>query len=328
MTGICGPAEIKKSWLTSLTSMTYPPKFLLHRYVVLINFFCAIKHLQVAFESSSIGLPHHTLHQKIEAIRAAGFQGIELSFPDLLSYAKLHFGRKDIKEEDYETLSEAAKAVQLLCSKERKDAFDRPQGWIKIMEAAGINMLQLAYDNWCWSTHAPTSKDVWKIVRWADRPNIGLCLDTFQTAGGRIEIIGLSRDNEERGVIVTPENLTRRYRASLDQLAQTVPSDKIYFFQISDAYNVNSRPLSEREEGGVRPRGRWSHESRPLPYDGGCLPISEVVTAVLATGFKGWVSVEVFDGKFDEKYGEDLGKFAQKAAYKRLFKEAEENLSK
>lgn len=69
----------------------------------------------LAFASCSIGLPRHTLHQKIEAIRAAGFKGIELSFPDLLSFAKRHFFRDDITEDDYDTLCEAGKAVQELC---------------------------------------------------------------------------------------------------------------------------------------------------------------------------------------------------------------------
>ncbi|KAK3985100.1 xylose isomerase-like protein [Cladorrhinum sp. PSN332] len=346
--------------------------------------------IPVAFASCSIGLPRHTLHQKIEAIRAAGFKAIELSFPDLLSYAKLHLGKQDIAEDDYPTLCEAARAAQQLCkrheleimalqpfsnfegwppgSKERKDAFNRAQGWIKIMEAAGTSMLQvgssdsprnkissdintlaadlaeladmlaphgfkLAYENWCWSTHAPTWKDVWEIVRRADKPNIGLCLDTFQTAGGewgdpttesgRIEMLS---GDEQRGVVVTPENLGARYKGSLEDLARTVPSDKIYFLQISDGYKINSPPLSDKEEGGLRPRGRWSHDSRPLPYDGGYLPISQVVTAVLSTGFKGWVSVEVFDGKFEEKYGDDLDRFAKKAmmTYQRLFSEAGE----
>lgn len=48
-------------------------------------------------------------------------------------------------------------------------------------------------------------------------------------------------------------------------------------------------------------------------YDGGYLPIVEFAEAVLRTGFRGWVSVEVFDGKFKEKYGDDLMGFAHKA---------------
>ena len=55
---------------------------------------------------------------------------------------------------------------------------------------------------------------------------------------------------------------------------------------------------------------------RPLTllnrHDGGYLPIKDFVRSVLATGFKGWCSIEVFDGRFEEKYGDDLRKFAKK----------------
>ncbi|KAK4649887.1 hypothetical protein QC762_704230 [Podospora pseudocomata] len=317
----------------------------------------------LAFASCSIGLPKHTLHQKIEAIRAAGFQGIELSFPDLLSYATLHFGR-DVAEDDYDTLCEAAKAVKDLCSRhelvimvlqpfanfegwpagsrERQDAFARAKGWIRIMDATGIDMLQvgssdsagisssfsdlaadlreladmlaphgfkLAYENWCWATRAPTWKEVWEIVKMVDRPNIGLCLDTFQTAGGEWgDPTTASRLIEG----VSAADLTVRYKDSLEELSRTVPSDNIYFLQISDAYKMDE-PLADVVEQGLRPRGRWSHDWRPLPYDGGYLPIVEFAEAVLRTGFRGWVSVEVFDGKFKEKYGDDLMGFAHKA---------------
>jgi sugar phosphate isomerase/epimerase len=61
-------------------------------------------------------------------------------------------------------------------------------------------------------------------------------------------------------------------------------------------------------------------------YDGGYLPIDGFVRAVLKTGFNGWFSIEVFDGKFEEKYGEDLRKFAKKGmeAYQRLMTEAQQ----
>ncbi|KAK0747387.1 xylose isomerase-like protein [Apiosordaria backusii] len=319
--------------------------------------------IPLAFASCSIGLPKHTLHQKVEAIRSAGFQGIELSFPDLLSYASLHFGR-DVAEEDYQALCEAAKAAKELCSRheltimvlqpfsnfegwpagspEREKAFARAKGWIQIMDAAGINMLQvgssdsagisssfadlatdlreladmlaahgfrLAYENWCWATRAPKWKDVWEIVKMVDRPNIGLCLDTFQTAGGE-----WGDPTTASGLLegISAEDLTMRYRDSLKELTRTVPSDKIFFLQISDAYKMDT-PMADTEEGGLRPRGRWSHDWRPLPYDGGYLPITEFTEAVLKTGFQGWVSVEVFDGKFKDKYGDDLMGFAHKA---------------
>jgi sugar phosphate isomerase/epimerase len=55
------------------------------------------------------------------------------------------------------------------------------------------------------------------------------------------------------------------------------------------------------------------------------LPIAEFVRAVRATGFRGYLSVEVFDGKFEEKYGDDLRRFAKKAmdACQRLVAESQ-----
>jgi hypothetical protein len=49
------------------------------------------------------------------------------------------------------------------------------------------------------------------------------------------------------------------------------------------------------------------------------------VEAVLATGFRGWFSLEVFDGQFDKKYGDDLIAFAKKAmeSHKKLLGEVE-----
>jgi sugar phosphate isomerase/epimerase len=61
-------------------------------------------------------------------------------------------------------------------------------------------------------------------------------------------------------------------------------------------------------------------------YDGGYLlePIKEFVRAVLATGFRGWCSIEVFDGQFEAKYGDDLTKFSKRAmqAYQKLLADA------
>ena len=41
--------------------------------------------------------------------------------------------------------------------------------------------------------------------------------------------------------------------------------------------------------------------------------IADFVRAILETGFRGWFSVEVFDGQFEKKYGDDLRKYAEKA---------------
>lgn len=155
---------------------------------------------------------------------------------------------------------------------------------------------RLAYENWCWATHAPTWRSVYNIVCTANRRNIGLCLDTFQTAGSEWADPTTSSGKRETPGISTSQ-LEENWTRSLEELSHTIPPEMIYFLQISDAYKMDP-PMDEGVgEEGLRPRGRWSHDWRPLPFRGGYLPVVEVTRAVLGTGFRGWFSMEVFDGK-------------------------------
>lgn len=252
----------------------------------------------------------------------------------------------------------------------RSQVLARARGWARIMRAAGTDMLQvgstdtpahkitadrealaadlakladllrevdphfrIAYENWCWATRAPSWRDVWEIVKLVDRHNVGLCLDTFQSAGGEwgdpTTASGLveQKGSEQGDVAVSRDEVQSSWRASLRELVCEVPAKKIFFLQISDAYRMET-PMEARpepdDETGLRPRGRWSHDYRPLPYDGGYLPIADFTRAVLETGFRGWLSVEVFDGEFEKKYGDDLFGYAQKArdTTRRLVEEA------
>ncbi|KAK6859414.1 hypothetical protein PG995_003050 [Apiospora arundinis] len=241
-------------------------------------------------------------------------------------------------------------------SKERDDAFDRARGWMRVMEAVGTDLLQvgssdspqiadasfddmaadlaeladmlapkgfrIAYENWCWATRAPSWKDVWDIVQKADRPNLGLCLDTFQSGGGEwadpttrtglVEVEIGEKEAEKRPMYRA--QVEQRWNESLAELVVTVPASKIYLLQISDAYKMDP-PLADEvdPESGLRPRGQWSHDYRPLPYDGGYLPVREFLNAVLDTGFRGYLSMEVFDPKGQEKRYADMGAYAKKA---------------
>ena len=168
---------------------------------------------------------------------------------------------------------------------------------------------------------------MWEIVKAVDRPNMGLCLDTFQTAGSE-----WADPTTSSGLIEAhtggKEGLERDFKASLEELAETVPKEKIFFLQISDAYKLDEPLSKEADESGLRPRGRWSHDYRPMPFDGGYLPVVEVTKAVLRTGVRGWFSVEIFDGGKDgkgKKY--DLTEFAKSAmaSHKRLLEECAGN---
>ncbi|PYH44151.1 sugar phosphate isomerase/epimerase family protein [Aspergillus saccharolyticus JOP 1030-1] len=219
--------------------------------------------------------------------------------------------------------------------KEREDAFKRAEGWMSLMEVLGCDLLQvgstdtplsnltthpslrtaiirdlqqlcdllatknmrLAYENWCWSSHSPDWSTLYSLLTEVNRPNMGLCLDTFQTAGSEY-----GDPTTSDGLIETTDgkaNLSaaEKFKASMARLAKTIPAEKIYLLQVSDAY-LPHPPLEDTVVDGMRPRARWSHDFRPLPYtEGGYLPIEEVGRAVLQTGFRGWFSMEVFDGR-------------------------------
>lgn len=188
----------------------------------------------------------------------------------------------------------------------------------------GEHNFKLAYENWAWSTHAPDWKDVWEIVQKVDLPNVGLCLDTFQTGGGE-----LGDPTTQSGMVedVSKEELQKRFDRSLNELRETVPSDKIYLLQISDAYKPKQPFSKGPDESGTRPKGRWSHDFRPLPFNGGYLPVVEVTKAVLKTGFRGWFSYEVFDGGPDgtgRDYELDAFAVTARECHKKLLEECAE----
>lgn len=120
--------------------------------------------IPTCYATVSIGTPDHDLHQKLEAIAAAGFKGIELGFPDLLSFTSKHH-KEGVQPQDFDALCAAGMQVRSLCdevglkivmlqpfanfegwdkhSEEREDAFRRAKGWIRIMQAVGTDMLQV-----------------------------------------------------------------------------------------------------------------------------------------------------------------------------------------
>lgn len=123
--------------------------------------------LPTCYATVSIGTPEDNLHEKLEVIAAAGFEGIELGFPDLLSFTSKHH-KENVQPHDFDALCTAGLQVKDLCenlglkivmlqpfanfegwkpqSEERKDAFRRAKGWIRIMEAVGTDMLQVSAD--------------------------------------------------------------------------------------------------------------------------------------------------------------------------------------
>ncbi|CAI6075865.1 unnamed protein product [Clonostachys chloroleuca] len=208
--------------------------------------------------------------------------------------------------------------------KERDDAFARARGWLEVMDAAGTDMLQLcssdtegisfsynylandlakladifaergfriAFKNHCWATHASTWGKIWEIVKKANRPNLGLCLNTFEIAASEY-----ADPTTKSGLVeeLSRVELESRWRSSLAALARTVPGRLIYILQVSDAYRMDP-PMEEENRYQSQPaKSRWSDGYRPQPSEG-YLPVHIILRAILQTGFRGWLSMEVFD---------------------------------
>lgn len=121
--------------------------------------------IPTCYASCSIGTkPEHDLPAKLKALSSAGFDAIELSLPDLISFAQSYL-KKDVSNYDFPELCEAGKMVRQLCeennlkililqpfanfegwpdgSPEKEDAWKRAKGWAQIMEAVGTDMLQV-----------------------------------------------------------------------------------------------------------------------------------------------------------------------------------------
>lgn len=131
----------------------------------------SLSSIPASYATVSIGTPQHPLREKLDAIAAAGFQGIELGFPDLVSFAT-DFHKQDVGEQDFDKLCEAGKEVKTICeelglkivmlqpfatfegwaprSPEREDAFRRANGWIRVMEAVGTDMIQVRHGSIQW----------------------------------------------------------------------------------------------------------------------------------------------------------------------------------
>ena len=180
----------------------------------------------------------------------------------------------------------------------------------KLVEICAEKGFRVVYENLCWATRTLTWKAAWEIVKKVNQPNLSLTLDTFQIAGGEfgdpITRSGLIED------ISRPE-LQARWRVSLQELLLTVPLEKIFVLQLSDAYKMNP-PIEDLPDGQEqRPRSKWSQDYRPLPFDGGYLPVQDVLRAVLDTGFRGWMAVEVHDS-LQELESSDMETFAKTAS--------------
>ncbi|KAL1983814.1 hypothetical protein VTN96DRAFT_9900 [Rasamsonia emersonii] len=152
---------------------------------------------------------------------------------------------------------------------------------------------RFAYESLAWGNHIDTWEACWDVVCRVDRPNFGICLDTFNIAG-RIYADPTSPDGKN-------PNADADLTVSIARLGHIVDPKKIFFVQVVDGERLSS-PLIEGHEfhvPGQPSRMSWSRNARLFAFEedrGGYLPVVDIARAFFNdVGFRnGWVSLELF----------------------------------
>ncbi|KKY18452.1 putative 3-dehydroshikimate dehydratase [Phaeomoniella chlamydospora] len=152
--------------------------------------------------------------------------------------------------------------------------------------------IRFAYENLAWGSHVDTWEAAWEIVERVDKPNFGMCLDTFNITG-RI----WADPSVESG---KNQNAGEWLRASMERMKDQVDVRKIWYVQVVGAERMRI-PLSERHPWWKEEqpnRMTWSRNARLFAYEedrGQYLPIYDVAKVLFEDlRFRGWVSLELF----------------------------------
>ncbi len=230
--------------------------------------------------------------EKLAAIAAAGFDGVEIFENDFLAFdgSPADVGRM-VRDHGLEiTLFQPFRDFEGMPEPLRSRTFDRAERKFDIMQQLGTDLvlvcsnvspaslggidraaadfhelgeraakrgLRVGYEALAWGRHINDHRDAWEIVRRAEHPNIGLILDSFHTLSRKIDVGSI----------------------------RSIPKDKIFIVQMADA------PLIEMD------LLYWSRHFRNMPGEGD-LPVREFTEAVAATGYDGYLSLEIFNDQF------------------------------
>jgi 4-hydroxyphenylpyruvate dioxygenase len=230
--------------------------------------------------------------EKLAAIAAAGFDGIEIFENDFLAFdgSPREVAQMAADEGLAITLYQPFRDFEGLPEPQRSRAFDRAERKFDVMGELGTDLMlvcssvspislggidraaddfrelgeraakrgiRIGYEALAWGRHVSDHRDAWEIVRRADHPNIGLILDSFHTLARKID----------------PNTI------------RSIPKDKIFFVQLADAPAIDMDLLY------------WSRHYRNMPGEGD-LAVAEFMRAVTATGYDGYISLEIFNDQF------------------------------
>ena len=232
------------------------------------------------------------LREKLEAIAAAGFEGVEIFETDILAHdgTPADVGRlvRDLGLEivalqpfrDFEGMPEPRRARGferakrkfqlmnelgtlniLVCSNvspyslggiDRAAADLRELG--ELAESFGVNV---GFEALAWGKHIWDYRDAWEVVRRADHPRVGIILDSYHILSRNLPVDAM----------------------------RSIPADRITFVQVADAPKIEMDLL------------QLSRHFRCFPGQGD-LDIGGFMAALRETGYDGWLSHEIFNDRF------------------------------
>ncbi|GAA6063998.1 hypothetical protein JCM10212_000152 [Sporobolomyces blumeae] len=169
--------------------------------------------------------------------------------------------------------------------------------WIADLAATYPQPIRIMYEALSFAAHRRRWQDVWQVVETANRPNLGICLDSFNTLAYE-----WADPYDESGRL--SDDVDDKLEDNMQELVRRVPGDKIFLYQVADA-RFMSPPMTPPSDPSI-PRIRpWSRSHRLFPLEaslGAYLPVDRFSDAVVRTGYKGPWSLEVFnDSLADER---------------------------
>lgn len=230
--------------------------------------------------------------EKLAAIAAAGFDGVEIFETDFLTFpgSPRDVGQM-IRDQGLEiTLFQPFRDFEGMPEPERARAFDRAERKFDLMQELGTSLMlicsnvsplslggidraaadlrelgeraarrgiRVGYEALAWGRHVNDHRDAWEIVRRADHPAIGLILDSFHTLARKTDV----------------------------ETIRAIPGDRIFIVQLADAPRIDMDLLY------------WSRHFRTMPGQGD-LAVTDFMRAVAATGYDGPLSLEIFNDQF------------------------------
>jgi 4-hydroxyphenylpyruvate dioxygenase len=232
------------------------------------------------------------LEEKFAAISAAGFDGVEIFENDFLAFdgSPRDVGRMARDTGLAITLYQPFRDFEGLPEPQRSRAFDRAERKFDVMQELGTELMLVC------SSVSPVSlggvdraaADFHALGERAARR--GLRVGYEALAWGRHindhrdawEVVRRA-DHPNIGLILDSFHTLAR-RIDLASI-RSIPADKIFIVQLADAPQIDMDLLY------------WSRHFRNMPGEGD-LPVREFMQAVAATGYDGYLSLEIFNDQF------------------------------